>query len=122
MTEFYTDMEGHVRSGQLEVAMDRALVEARSLSKVRPLRFSMLLIRSTHPEYEAAARAIARTIGGDLIITDPGHLGVELLVRWAHGREVIERPLHAAPSPAPLPSEAGSRAGRRRRADRRMGG
>ncbi len=120
LPEAYTDREGHVRSGQLDAAMDHALIEARALSKVRSLRFSMLLLKSTHPEYETAARAIARTIGGELIVTDPEHLGVELLVRWAHSGETIERPLHVAPL-VPAPSTS-ARASRRRRADRRMGG
>ena len=120
LPEAYTDAEGRVRSGQLDVAMDHAITEARALSRLRPLRFSMLLLKSIHPEYEEAARALARTIGGELIVTEPEHLGVELLVRWAHGGETASRPSGArAPAAvAPLPS----RAGRRRRADRRMGG
>lgn len=119
LPEAYTDAEGRVRSGQLETAMDHALSEARALTKVHPLRFSMLLLKSTHPEYEAAARAIARTIGGELIVTDPEHLGVELLVRWAHGGETVERP---RPELRPPPVVTTPRTTRRRKADRRMGG
>lgn len=120
LPEAYTDAEGRVRSGQLDTAMDHALTEARALAKVHPLRFSMLLLKSPHPEYEAAARAIARTIGGELVVTDPERLGVELLVRWAHGEETIARAYPPAPI-ATLPPTA-PRASRRRRADRRMGG
>ena len=120
LPEAYTDHEGRVRSGQLDTAMDHALIEARGLSKLRPLRFSMVLLKSTHPEYETAARAIARTIGGELVLTDPEHLGVELLVRWAHGNEMVSRPLSPAPSPPPSPPAA--RSARRRKVDRRMGG
>lgn len=120
LPEAYTDHEGRVRSGQLDTAMDHALNEARALSKVRPLHFSMLLLKSTHPEYETAARAIARTIGGELIVTDPEHLGVELLVRWAHGGEIVERRPPTATNP--VMTTPASRPGRRRRADRRMGG
>ena len=120
LPEAYTDHEGRVRSGQLDTAMDHALNEARALSKVRPLHFSMLLLKSTHPEYETAARAIARTIGGELIVTDPEHLGVELLVRWAHGGEIVERRPPTATTP--VITTPSSRPGRRRRADRRMGG
>ncbi len=124
LPEAYTDEEGHVRAGQLEVAMEQALVRARELARVHPLRFSMVLLRSEHPEYEVAARAIARTIGGELVLTDPAHLGVELLVRWAHGGEAVERrPASSATAPAPLAAPPpGPGRGRRRRADRRMGG
>ncbi len=122
LPEAYTDRDGMVRAGQLDAAMDRALSRARELAKIRPLRFSMVLLKSPHPEYEAAARAITRTVGGELVVTDPSRLGVELLVRWAHDTEVVERPT-TTPEPTParrvLPSGTG---GRRRRPDRRMGG
>jgi len=121
LPEAYTDESGRVRSGQLDVAMEHALQRARELSTVAALRSTMILLKSEHPEYETAARAIARTMGGELLVTDPARLGVELLVRWAHGVEVERRV--AAPAP-PAPPAAAPPAGtrRRRRADRRMGG
>ena len=122
LPEAYTAEDGRVRSGQLDVAMEHALERARELATVSALRSTMILLKSEHPEYEAAARAIARTMGGDLLVTDPGRLGVELLVRWAHGTEVERRIV----TPAPLPPAPAARGGgptrRRRRADRRMGG
>ena len=122
LPEAYTDDEGRVRSGQLDVAMEHALERARELATVTPLRSTMILLRSTHPEYEAAARAITRTLGGELVVTDPARLGVELLVRWAHGVETERRVALPVPLPPP-PAAGGSRGpGRRRRADRRMGG
>ncbi len=121
LPEAYTGDDGRVRSGQLDVAMEHALERARELATISPLRTTMILLKSEHPEYEAAARAIARTIGGDLVVTDPGHLGVELLVRWAHGTETERRLVAPAPAPAVRPSTGGAK-GRRRRADRRMGG
>ena len=87
LPESYTDRDGRVRSGQLDVAMDRALERARELATVTPLKFTMILLRSEHPEYEAAAREITRTVGGSLAVTDPERLGVELLIRWAGGTE-----------------------------------
>lgn len=119
LPEAYTDPEGRVHSGQLDLAMERALERARELHTVFPLRTTMILLRSEHPEYEVAARTLARTLGGELVVTEPAHLGVELLVRWAHGAET-ERRLTPAPPP-PTPAPAAGRA-RRRRADRRMGG
>jgi Mg-chelatase subunit ChlD len=122
LPEAYTGDDGRVRSGQLDLAMEAALARARELATVTPLRFTMILLKSEHPEYEAAARPIARTVGGDLVLTDPGHLGIELLVRWAHGTET-ERRVAAPPAPAPAePPAAGRPRGRKRRADRRMGG
>lgn len=122
LPEAYTAEDGRVRSGQLDVAMEHALERARELATVSALRSTMILLKSEHPEYEAAARAIARTMGGDLLVTDPGRLGVELLVRWAHGTEVERR----IATPASLPPAPAARGGgptrRRRRADRRMGG
>ncbi len=121
LPEAYTDVDGRVRSGQLDVAMEHALARARELATVTPLRATVLLLRSEHPEYEVAARSIARTLGGEMVVTEPSHLGVELLVRWAHGTETERRV--ATPAPVvPTPREPGPGKGRRKRADRRMGG
>ena len=120
LPEAYTDELGQVRSGQLDVAMERALERARELATVSPLKSSIILLKSEHPEYEVAARAIARTLGGEMVVTEPTRLGIELLVRWAHGTEVERRPPAAAAPAAPPASRAGKP--RRRRADRRMGG
>jgi Mg-chelatase subunit ChlD len=117
LPEAYTDVDGRVRSGQLDVAMERALERARELATVTPLKTTMVLLKSEHPEYETAARTIARTLGGDLMLTEPAHLGVELLVRWAHGTETERRWTSPTPTPVSPPGR-----GRRRRADRRMGG
>jgi len=119
LPESYTAEDGSIRAGKLDEALEHALGRARELATVSPLRSTVILLRSAHPEYEVAARAIARTLGGDLIVTEPTHLGVELLVRWAHGGEVERRV--AAPAPLP-PTTAPPTRGRRRRADRRMGG
>jgi uncharacterized protein with von Willebrand factor type A (vWA) domain len=122
LPEAYTDDLGQVRSGQLDVAMERALERARELATVAPLRSAVILLKSEHPEYEAAARAIARTLGGEMVVTEPTHLGIELLVRWAHGTESEQRPrTTVAAGPPAAAGPRGPRA-RRRRTDRRMGG
>jgi uncharacterized protein with von Willebrand factor type A (vWA) domain len=118
LPEAYTDDLGQVRSGQLDVAMERALERARELATVSPLRSAVILLKSEHPEYEVAARSIARTLGGEMVVTEPGRLGIELLVRWAHGTEVERRPV-GGPVPAPVAARPKAR---RRRSDRRMGG
>ncbi len=119
LPEAYTAEDGQVRAGQLDLAMERALDRAREVATVSSLRSTLLLLKSDHPEYEVAARQIARTMGGDLLVTDPGRLGVELLVRWAHGTEVERRV--SAPA-VPPPPKAATGAKRKRRTDRRMGG
>ncbi len=91
-----------MRSGQLDVAMEHALARARELATVPPLRRTVILLKSDHPEYEVAARALARTLTGELVVTDPTRLGVELLVRWAHGVET-ERRVEAPPAASPPP-------------------
>ena len=125
LPEAYTDDEGRVRSGQLDVAMEHALGRAQELATVSSLKSTLLLLKSEHPEYEPAARAIARTLRGEMVVTDPAHLGVELLVRWARGEET-ERRFEAAaptgPAVAAAPAAGAKGRGRRRRADRRMGG
>jgi Mg-chelatase subunit ChlD len=121
LPESYTGEDGRVHSGQLDRAMEQALLRATEMATVRPLRSTMILLKSPNPEYETAARLIARTIGGELVVTDPARLGVELLVRWAHGVETERRLLPPAPAGAPAPVAAGGR-GRRRKTDRRMGG
>ena len=120
LPEAYTADDGQVKAGQLDVAMEHALVRARELATVTSLKATMILLKSEHPEYEPAARSIARTMGGELVVTDPVRLGVELLVRWAHGAEV-ERTFAAAPAPPPRSSAPPAGARKRRRADRRMG-
>ncbi len=120
LPEAYTAEDGHVRAGQLDVAMEHALERARELATVTPLKSTVILLKSEHPEYEVAARAIARTLSGELVVTDPARLGVELLVRWAHGTETERRV--ATPTAAPAPRPVPRPGTRRRRADRRMGG
>lgn len=122
LPEAYTDALGAVHSGRLDLAMDRALARARELGTLAPLRFSMILLKSEHPEYEVAARAITRTLNGELIVTDPQRLGVELLIRWTRGTESVRRVPTAAASAAAPPASPAATPGRRRRADRRMGG
>jgi Mg-chelatase subunit ChlD len=125
LPESYTDAEGRVRSGNLDAAMENALARAQELRTIGPLQFTMILLRSEHPEYERAARLITKSLAGDLVITDPNRLGFELLVRWAGGRETARAPLPTADAgtpPAATPSPEGGARGRRRRADRRMGG
>ena len=121
LPEAYTGEDGKVHSGQLDVAMEQTLARAGELATVRLLRTTVVLLKSAHPEYETAARTIARTLGGELVVTDPARLGVELLVRWAHGVETERRLLPPAPVlPATPPRPSGK--ARRRRGDRRMGG
>ncbi len=120
LPEAYTGGDGRVRSGQLDVAMEHALDRARELATVTPLKSTVILLKSEHPEYETAARTLARTMGGDLVVTDPVRLGVELLVRWAHGTETERRV--STPAPTVVAPAARPGTGRRRRADRRMGG
>ncbi len=125
LPEAFTDLEGRVHSGNLDAAMDHALARAEELATVTPLKFSMVLLKSAHPEYEAAARAITRVLSGELIVTDPQRLGVELLVRWARGTETTHRASTAGLAPPPPADRSGTPATgrpRRRRADRRMGG
>jgi Mg-chelatase subunit ChlD len=120
LPEAYTDTDGRVHSGQLDVALEHALERARELATVTPLRTTMILLKSEHPEYEAAARALTRTLNGELVVTEPANLGVELLVRWAHGTETARRVTTALP-PVPVSPPPAART-RRRRVDRRMGG
>ncbi|MCI4363945.1 MAG: hypothetical protein L3K13_06575 [Thermoplasmata archaeon] len=122
LPEAYTDAAGTVRSGNLDAAMESALAHASELSSVKPLRFTLLLIKSQNPEFERAARLLTRALGGELVVTDPGRLAFELLVRWAGGTETERAPrgipTPAAPTAAPVPAGRG----RRRKGDRRMGG
>jgi Mg-chelatase subunit ChlD len=126
LPESYTDLDGRVRSGNLEVAMEHAIARAYELATVNPLKFSMVLLKSNHPEYEIAARTLTKMLGGSLVVTDPDRLGVELLIRWARGAEETRRPVEGPPpagAPPPLSAPPGAPAARKRRkADRRMGG
>ncbi|MCI4344278.1 MAG: hypothetical protein L3J87_01455 [Thermoplasmata archaeon] len=123
LPEAYTGADGRVRSGNLDTAMDRALQRATELATVPGVKFSMILLKSEHPEYELAARRITQTLGGELVVTEPARLGVELLVRWARGTESTRRPVTAPATPTATvaPAARGPR-GRRRKVDRRMGG
>jgi uncharacterized protein with von Willebrand factor type A (vWA) domain len=124
LPESYSDEHGQVRSGNLDLALESALARAAELRTIGPFRFTMVLLRSDHPEYEKAARLLTRALNGELAVTDPGRLGFELLVRWARGgTEEVRRPREeggASPAP-PGPSPPAVRPGKRRKADRRMG-
>lgn len=123
LPESYTDPEGRTKSGNLDRAMEYALGRAQELTSVKPFRATMVLIKSQNPEYEKAARLLAHQLGGELVVTEPQRLGIELLVRWASGKEETRRPPSAERGPSPVPAAAaGPKGGRRRRRDRRMGG
>jgi Mg-chelatase subunit ChlD len=122
LPEAYTDAGGTVRSGNLDVAMESALARAAELASVKPLRFTLLLIKSENPDFERAARLLTRALGGELVVTDPGHLAFELLVRWAGGTETERAPRGIRPEPAPAAVTSTTARSRRRRGDRRMGG
>ena len=123
LPESYTAPDGQVHSGNLDAALAEALRWAEELRSAGPLSFSMILFRSAHPEYEAAAREIARSLAGELIVTSPQDLGVELLVRWARGgTESVRVPAVPSARPAATPPPRPRGRPGRRRADRRMGG
>ncbi len=126
LPESYTDLEGRVRSGNLDAAMENALARAQELRTIGAFQFTMILLRSEHPEYERAARLLTKALGGELVVTDPNRLGFELLIRWAGGTETTRAPPPAAegaaPPAPPAAREGGAPKGRRRKADRRMGG
>ena len=123
LPEAYTDSDGSVKSGNLPAAMEVALLRARELATVRPLKFSLILIRSEHPEYATAARELTKTLEGTMVVTDPNRLGVELLVRWIGRTETVRQPVAPAPGSVPAPPTAPAKPkAKRRKTDRRMGG
>ncbi len=132
LPEAYTDEKGDVKSGNLPRALDSALQRATELRTVGPLAATLVLLKSDDPSFEKAARAIARVLGGSVVITDPKKLAFELLVRFVGGQP-HERaaPVGPAepPSKSPGPSSssppaslAGGTARDRRRARRATGG
>jgi Mg-chelatase subunit ChlD len=124
LPEAYTEPGGGIRSGNLDRAMKYALQRAQELTTVRPLHATMILIKSDNPDYEKAARLLTHALGGELVVTEPQRLGIELLVRWASGKEETRRaPAEPRPpTPRPPPAAERPRTGKRRRRDRRMGG
>jgi len=123
LPEAYTDTDGRTKSGNLDRAMEYALGRAQELTSVKPLRCTMVLIKSENPDYEKAARLLTHQLNGELVVTEPQRLGIELLVRWASGKEQARR-VPAEPGQPPLVTTpaAGPKGARRRRRDRRMGG
>ncbi|MGA7924231.1 MAG: hypothetical protein WCA77_09675 [Thermoplasmata archaeon] len=121
LPEAYTDADGRVRSGNLEAAMAVAQARAQELATIPGLKFAMILLKSDHPEYETAARILTRALSGELVVTDPDRLGVELLVRWARGAETTRAPADATRAPGALPVPPAARP-KRKKVDRRMGG
>ena len=53
LPEAYTGPDGRVHSGQLDRAMEQALVRAAELATVRPLRATMILLKSPNPAVRA---------------------------------------------------------------------
>jgi len=95
---------------------------ARELATVSPLTFSMVLLKSEHPEYETAARTLCKVLQGSLVITDPDRLGVELLIRWARGIETAQKAVETPAPGGPAIRTPTTPPKRRRKGDRRMGG
>ncbi len=121
LPEAYTDTDGTTKSGNLDRAMEYALARSLELSSVKPFRATMVLIKSEHPDYEKAARLLTHRLGGELVVTEPQRLGIELLVRWASGKEQIRQVAPDERTPVAPTGPAGPK-GRRRKRDRRMGG
>ena len=124
LPEAYTDADGRIRSGHLDKAMEYALGRAQELTSVKPLRCTLVLIKSQNPDYERAARLLTHQLHGELVVTEPQRLGFELLVRWASGKEQTRhpRPESGPPPVATTTPAAGPTGAKRRRRDRRMGG
>jgi Mg-chelatase subunit ChlD len=120
LPEAYTDLDGRIRSGNLDKAMEYALGRAQELTSVKPFRCTMVLIKSPNPEYEKAARLLAHQLNGELVVTEPQRLGIELLVRWASGKEQTRR-ARPETGPVPVTTPSGPKGPKRRRRDRRMG-
>ena len=121
LPEAYTDPDGRTKSGNLDKAMEYALVRAQELTAVKPFRSTMVLIKSENPDYEKAARLLTHQLNGELVVTEPQRLGIEMLVRWASGKEQTRR-APADASPRPLVTPPDPKGAKRRRRDRRMGG
>jgi uncharacterized protein with von Willebrand factor type A (vWA) domain len=122
LPEAYTDVDGRIKSGNLDKAMEYALVRSKELTSVKPFKCTMVLIKSANPEYEKAARLLTHQLNGELVVTEPQRLGIELLVRWASGKEQTRR-APAEPGTTPVvTTPAGAKGAKRRRRDRRMGG
>lgn len=123
LPEAYTDPDGRIRSGNLDKAMEYALGRAQELTSVKPFRCTMVLIKSQNPEYEKAARLLTHQLNGELVVTEPQRLGIELLVRWASGKEQTRRaPSEPGQAPLAMTPAPGPKGAKRRRRDRRMGG
>jgi len=124
LPEAYTDRNGVVHSGNLKLAQASALEHARELRRVGPLVSTIVLLKSSDPSYEKAARELAQGLGGSVVITDPRRLAFELLIRFVGGR-VEEKAPRAAEGPWPAPGTrgadipAGADTARARRARRR---
>ena len=126
LPECYTDSQGVVRSGNLAKAMESALRSAQELRTVSPLETTLVLLKSQNPAYETAAREIAQVLHGTVVITDPGRLAFQLLLRFT-GSSVVEKrpPAETASPPAGgIPSWAPgpARNARERRRERRARG
>ena len=123
LPEAYTDPKGAVHSGNLTLAQASALERARELRRVGPLVSTLVLLKSSDPSYEKAARELAQALGGSVVVTDPRRLAFELLIRFVGGRVEEKAPRGNEPSPSSAPRETGPPSGadtaRARRARRR---
>ncbi|MDE1820570.1 MAG: VWA domain-containing protein [Euryarchaeota archaeon] len=111
LPEAYSEETGEVKSGNLQKALESALQRATELRTVGPLASTIVLLKSEDPSFEKAARALARVLGGSVVITDPRRLAFELLVRFI-GDQPMERAAPAGPSEptAPHPPAASASA------------
>ena len=82
LPEAYTGDDGEAKAGDYEKSLNRALSAAKSLTRFRNLRLTILLLEPEDETYVEAAKEIADVVGGAIVATDPQRLATELLVDY----------------------------------------
>jgi uncharacterized protein with von Willebrand factor type A (vWA) domain len=90
LPEAYLNVGGEPVAGELKKAMELTLVEVESLRRVHDLSFEIFLLEPEDETFVSAARRIARSGDGNLIVADPQELAYKVIGEYASTGRVLE--------------------------------
>jgi uncharacterized protein with von Willebrand factor type A (vWA) domain len=90
LPEAYLDIGGDPVAGDLKKAMELTLLEVEALRNVPDLSFEIFLLEPEDETFISAARKIARSGDGNLIVADPQELAYKVIGEYVSSDKVLE--------------------------------
>jgi Mg-chelatase subunit ChlD len=90
LPEAYLEAGGSPRAGELEKAMEMTLLEVEALRRISDLSFEIFLLEPEDETFISAAKKIAKTGNGNLIVADPQELAYKVIGEYVSSDRVLE--------------------------------